>query len=442
MGDFDLNMHLSVINFLFDILGSLLVLFLAYTIYNIRPGIKKILYIILIFAVITTLTVKATTELGKYLIFLKYIKPFIVLTVKVILVKYLLTINFKQSLIICTYNSLIMVLGEISVYLLMKSQDYEPLNAWDGVKLFTYSNIIIYTIAFTIAFLGKGLNVISKLPYNIKPKAYRNIIINIAIAFVIIYPSAAQTLFNVRSSFLSTIFILAIIASLAMDIFSINNIAMTEIREQELELQKFYNSSMSEIIDRLRMYKHDTGNMLNTINGYIKLQRFDKLTEYMNEVTSSILTTDNLMAIKNINNAALYGIISSKINCAAEFDIHMQVIIIGEINEIPNIKISSLCEILGIYLDNAIEACTDSSKKIINLTIKDNEELTEFLIENSYSEEKLNLEKLGQQGYSTKGSSRGMGLYIVNKLLARNKKVTTKTSIEYGYFKQCLVIMK
>lgn len=442
MGNIDLNIQLSVVNFLFDILGGLLVLFLAYTIYEIKPKIKNIFFIILILAIVTTLTVKATTELGKYIILIKYIKPLIVLIVKVILVKYLINFNFRQSLIICTYNSLIMVLGEITVYLLMKLQNYDPLNVWNGITDFTLSNFIIYVIAFILAFIGKGLHIISKLPKNVRPKAYKYIIINIAISFVIIYPHVLGTLFNYKSEFLTTIFILAVMLSLSMDIFSINNIANTEIREQELELQKFYNSSMSEIIDRLRIYKHDTGNMLNTINGYIKLKHYDKLAEYMSEVTADIMETDNLMAIRNINNAALYGIISSKVNRAAGSDIHMQVFIIGEVNEIPNIKISNLCEILGIFLDNAIEACIESSKKIVNLTIKNNDDYTQFLIENSFNEDKMNLEKLGQQGYSTKGNNRGMGLYIVNRLLAKNKNVTTKTSIEFGYFKQELTIRK
>lgn len=73
-------------------------------------------------------------------------------------------------------------------------------------------------------------------------------------------------------------------------------------------------------------------------------------------------------------------------------------------------------KIVGIFIDNAIEACMNTTEKVIFVEVfLSGEEIT-IIVENSTSE-KVDFEKIAKKGYSSKGKNRGYGLYIVNKLV-------------------------
>ena len=102
--------------------------------------------------------------------------------------------------------------------------------------------------------------------------------------------------------------------------------------------------------------------------------------------------------------------------------------------DLKEIKISAyeFCRILGILLDNAIEAAKECEEKVINVRfIKDfkvNRELV--IIENSYKKVDLNIEKIFEKGYSTKKEEKdnhGLGLWTVRKILNQTDNLSLFT---------------
>ncbi len=88
-----------------------------------------------------------------------------------------------------------------------------------------------------------------------------------------------------------------------------------------------------------------------------------------------------------------------------------------------------LVEKLTILLNNSIESCINSSSKIlvINLYEEENEIIVE--IKNSFSSN-LDIESLGMINYSTKGKTRGLGLYSA----FRNNEVRLNISVVNDLF--------
>ena len=98
--------------------------------------------------------------------------------------------------------------------------------------------------------------------------------------------------------------------------------------------------------------------------------------------------------------------------------------------------------ILGVFLDNAIEASLESEEKQIGLEayINTNKEF-KIIISNTYKN-KIDKNKIGEESFSTKGKNRGHGLLLVNQLVGKNKKFETKTDIQETIYIQTIIIKK
>ena len=153
------------------------------------------------------------------------------------------------------------------------------------------------------------------------------------------------------------------------------------IRDEDLKHQKFYNESLRSTLFELRRFKHDWINNLTVIDSMLKLNKLAELKQYVSELIghSGPLTDTQIYDIKN---AGVFGILSSKINLAYEKGITVYLSVAGVIENIPGIKISDLCEIIGIFLDNAIEEATVADKEI-NVDIRDGNGSIEISVSNT-----------------------------------------------------------
>ena len=76
--------------------------------------------------------------------------------------------------------------------------------------------------------------------------------------------------------------------------------------------------------------------------------------------------------------------------------------------------------IIGILLDNAIEASFETNDKIINIDISSDTKKILFIIKNSFNNPDLSTTRIFEKGYSTKEGNSGLGLWNVHKLLSKN----------------------
>ena len=107
-----------------------------------------------------------------------------------------------------------------------------------------------------------------------------------------------------------------------------------------------------------------------------------------------------------------------------------------------HMKIYEFARILGILLDNAIEASSESEEKIINLTfrndIKNSREL--IIVENTYQDKNIDTEKIFEKGISGKENHTGLGLWEVRKLIKKNNNINLYTAKNDKFFSQQLEI--
>ena len=223
--------------------------------------------------------------------------------------------------------------------------------------------------------------------------------------------------------------------------YNLANTSKLAITTTNLELEKENNRILKEMQDELHGFRHDFSNIMCTMGGYVQVKDMEGLSKYYSQIQKDVIKINNLGALNSevINNPAIFILISSKYSKALEFGINMNINIFLDLNKL-NMKIYEFTRVLGILLDNAIEAAKDCDEKLINIEIrkesKRNRQL--LIIENTYSNKNVDTEKIFEKKYSTKKGNSGLGLWEVRKILSRNTNLNLFTTKEYNYFIQQL----
>ena len=111
-----------------------------------------------------------------------------------------------------------------------------------------------------------------------------------------------------------------------------------------------------------------------------------------------------------------------------------------------NMKIYELTRILGILIDNAIEASKDCEEKEIIITIRKDDKKKQqlFVVENTYLNKDVNIDEIFEKGKTSKtnedAKNHGLGLWEVRNLVKKRKNLNLYTTKDDKYFKQQLEI--
>lgn len=222
------------------------------------------------------------------------------------------------------------------------------------------------------------------------------------------------------------------------------------LKQKELETAQFndYMHSLEIINNDMQKFQHDYSNILFTMNGYIENDDLEGLKQYFNQ---HIISTEEgtLRLNKRLSNLSklhipgMKGLLSTKILQAENEGITVNVEIPDIIDSIE-MKVVDIARVLGIILDNAIEANKNTKhQKEISLAIfKSIEQSTIIVVENTYNDNIVHIDQLFNEGYSTKGNNRGIGLSNVKDIMSKYPNATLQTSINNGYFSQMIELAK
>jgi len=105
-------------------------------------------------------------------------------------------------------------------------------------------------------------------------------------------------------------------------------------------------------------------------------------------------------------------------------------------------NIIDLTRIVGILMDNALEASSDMEDTQVNLALLKKNNSFLLILENRVHVEFINIERLFQSGYSTKGENRGRGLTNVRSIVHQYPNITMNTRVENSFFIHEIEIIK
>lgn len=241
--------------------------------------------------------------------------------------------------------------------------------------------------------------------------------------------------------------ILSLSAYFFISFYSLFNTNKLNTTSQSLEEAQLHNKTLILLHDNMRGFKHDFHNIVQGIGGYIDRKDLDGLQKYYRQLLQDCNRVNNLTALSPtvINNPAIYNVMATKYHRADENGIQINLGIFMDLNDLEHhIKIYEFTRILGILMDNAIEAALECKDKIIHVTFRKEDSRHRFLmvIENTYLHKDIDTEKIFDKGESTKSkkTNSGLGLWEVRQILKRNNNLNLFTTKDSEYFRQQLEI--
>ena len=210
-----------------------------------------------------------------------------------------------------------------------------------------------------------------------------------------------------------------------------------------LDLQE-YTRNLEAMYNNLRSFKHDYINILTSMSGYIENGDMEELKTYFE---GKILPTRNLIAqgdyklnqLSNIGILEIKSLLSAKMIYAHETGIDVTIDIPDFVAEF-SMDTVDLARILGIFLDNAMEAALETAHPKVGLNIIQNPNSAAIIISNSFQENSLALHKKKQKGFTTKKGHQGIGLSNAQKIISSYDNILLETTKQGGYFTQYMEI--
>ena len=304
---------------------------------------------------------------------------------------------------------------------------------------------MIYLIIFLSSIIVKYFRINIPIFDNMHKKSKILLITNLLLMVVVI----AMQFFLVRyysdtmPAFVTLISIVSIIAYFAVSVYSIINSSKLEIAARDLEGANLTIHSLRVLHDTVRTFKHDFDNIVNSIGGYIKNDDMKGLSKYYDQLQQDCKKTNNLYSLSPnvINHPAIYNLLATKYYLADELNVQINLDIFLDLNEIEkHMKIYEFTRILGILLDNSIEAAEECEEKIINVTFRNEQARHRIvvIIENTYSNKDVDTDKIFEKGYTSKEKSgnSGLGLWKIRQILKKNNNLNLFTSKDERLFKQ------
>ena len=224
----------------------------------------------------------------------------------------------------------------------------------------------------------------------------------------------------------------------------LRNIKHSQIK-QALDETLTHNKNLKQTNDDIRGYKHDISNIIQSVVGYVNCNDMIGLKEYCNNllIIDSNINTMASFPPEKINEPAIYGVVCGKL-CEAKDKKLELVVDIEEDFKMINFSKHDLARTLGILLDNAIYAASNTKNGKIMLSIYYDEKRKQdkIIIANSVSNFNFDIDKIFEKDYSTKSNPSGFGLYEIKKLLNLNPQaqIIPVTDNQNMLFSQTLII--
>ena len=213
-----------------------------------------------------------------------------------------------------------------------------------------------------------------------------------------------------------------------------------ETKKKAMQDLQDYTHNLEVMYNGLRSFKHDYINILLSLSGYIENCDMDELKNFFE---TKIFPTKNLITqgdyklnqLSNIAVLEIKSLLSAKMIYAHESGIDVTIDIPNPVGNFP-IDTVDLARILGIFLDNAIEATLETTQPQIGLNIIQHQIGVAIIISNYFRDNGLLLHRLKQKGFSTKTGHQGIGLSNAQKIISSYDNVLLETTMQCGCFMQ------
>lgn len=255
------------------------------------------------------------------------------------------------------------------------------------------------------------------------------------------------SLYKIPSNYIMLIFVVLIGIIVFVSGYFKEKSSNNKLNVEYTQLLDYVKTYEEEVVDKSKK-QHEYKNQLVIIDDMIPKTN-KKAKEYLKKVLNNVEdVTDNdwLVKLKNLPSGGIKGLVHFKIKKMIENKISVYVDVDKKLSKKDNWinvdkNLEDISRILGVYLDNAIEASSRAKDKQIIIEFINSEHNIEVVLSNSYNGN-INFDELDKEGYSTKGKNRGVGLSLVKDIIRGNKLLSQSREMNGKFYVQKLLIKK
>ena len=216
----------------------------------------------------------------------------------------------------------------------------------------------------------------------------------------------------------------------------------TQMQTEMLEQQEMYIQELESIQSSMRSFRHDYKNMMSSL--YLQscegnMEEVEKnIHGLIDKFDENIDRKMNLtVQMANIRISELKSLLYKKITEIQKKGIDFRMEVMYPVEE-TSMKPIDLSRALGILIDNAIEAA-EPVQGNISLVISAQADGVHIILDNT-TDQDVDISKIYEDGYSTKGGGRGTGLPSLRKIMEKYPEASLMTEIKSGRFVQKILI--
>ncbi len=382
-----------VVNFLCNILASMAGVLMIKNISNIKLRFNfKTNCLIILLALITTIPIKSVYTIS------------ITLTVYIVTIfiyKLIFNMSFKKSILACgVMLSIIIIADTLCAMLLLQFFSRDDIRDYNSI--FILSNIIVYASATCITYIGKLKTFLSKfISKTDNSKIYSQyifIILTVITLCLIIYDLTSGYLIGPKQ-YIITLFTFVLMLILVLIYIKSKN--DNDKLQEQFDYLYDYSENYEDWITKEQLNIHESKNQLIVLRDMVKNN--NKAVDYINGILEEdfVLEDKWLGQLSNVPKGGLKGLLYYKLIMIEKNNLNFCVDISknakGKLRKIQKDQLKDISHIIGIYIDNAIEASINSNKKMFALEIYCIKKELNIVITNSFNE-KIYLKKINNKG--------------------------------------------
>ncbi|EGO63476.1 DcuS/MalK family sensor histidine kinase [Acetonema longum] len=173
-------------------------------------------------------------------------------------------------------------------------------------------------------------------------------------------------------------------------------------------------------VETLRAQAHEFMNKLHVILGMAQMKCYDELGGYINGIAQQYQEEVGFVD-RRVKDPVLAGFVLAKLSRAREMGVDL---VLADASYLPkpaaSCMVHELVTIMGNLMDNAIEAVSQSDAKRVDVWFDYTDGILSLEVTDTGPGISLEIQKeIFAKGYSTKADNRGLGLFLVQRSVAK-----------------------
>lgn len=359
------------------------------------------------------------------------LKTFSMYAVITLVLKYIFNINFsKATLFSVIYIIILLIPDLLTLFFTTKLLNIPKETIYTSFAGSILGNLCANIIMLLIIYLlRKPLKKMLSYSFSTNKKIIIVSIITIIITAYFFFNLIAG--YKVNNSVITYLMCMISFITILLTLYreKIENESIIKKYDELLDVMKTYEID----IENQRTLIHESRNELMTIRSKaIDKKASKEFIEYMDSVIGDKVST-SISKYSKFTYLPSNGIkVSTNVSKKIENSF---------LKDLDTKTYKDLARLIGVYLDNAIDASEKSEDKKLGIEIYLIKENIKIIITNTFSND-VDLSKIGKERYTTKGKNHGHGLLLVSSIIRNNNRFIAKTKVDQNLYIQELTINK